>query len=247
MGKRMLVKKYKRIFVLVLFIIMGSWIHAQQQALLYYLVRQPVVKTNRPPLLILLHGYGSNETDLFSLAERLPPEFMVVAARGPYTLSENSFAWYHVDFSTGAPVANKVEEEQSRKLLCDFITVLSLKHKFDLTRIYLAGFSQGAIMSYNVGLLSPSMVTGIGVLSGRLPDEVKARVKVTQELKALKIFVTHGTSDVTLPVQYAAAAQEWMNKKGLKPEVFILDGPHTITPEMLKAFNDWLIKCMSVQ
>ena len=71
MGKRMLVKKYKRIFVLVLFIIMGSWIHAQQQALLYYLVRQPVVKTNRPPLLILLHGYGSNETDLFSLAEKL--------------------------------------------------------------------------------------------------------------------------------------------------------------------------------
>jgi phospholipase/carboxylesterase len=245
--KRMQGHHYKRILFFLLFSLFGSWMHAQQQALLYYLVRQPVVKTARPPLLILLHGYGSNETDLFSLAEQLPPEFMVVAARGPYTLSENSYAWYHVDFSTGAPVANKTEEEQSRKLLCDFITVLSLKHKFDLTRIYLAGFSQGAIMSYNVGLLSPSMVTGIGVLSGRLPDEVKARVKFTPELKALKIFVTHGTSDATLPVQYAAAAQEWMGKKGLKPEVFILDGPHTITPEMLKAFNDWLERCLAIQ
>ncbi len=236
---------YKRVLLLFFLMLLGSQLFSQHQALLYYLLRQPVVKTARPPLLILLHGYGSNEADLFSLAEKLPPEFMVVAARGPYTLAENSYAWYHVDFSTGSPVANKTEEEQSRKMLCDFITVLSLKHKFDLTRIYLAGFSQGGIMSYNVGLLSPSMVTGIGVLSGRLPDEVKARVKVTPELKLLKIFATHGTSDAMIPVQYAAMAQEWMKKKGLKPEVFILDGTHTITPEMLKAFNDWLLRCLA--
>jgi hypothetical protein len=50
---------------------------------LHYLVREPVVKTAETPVLILLHGVGSNEQDLFSLANRLPDDFLVISARAP--------------------------------------------------------------------------------------------------------------------------------------------------------------------
>lgn len=71
---------------------------------LKYLIREPKVKTDRRKGIILLHGVGSNEKDLFGLAEHLPDDFYVISARGPFTLGAEHYAWYNVDFSTGKPV-----------------------------------------------------------------------------------------------------------------------------------------------
>ena len=50
------------------------------------LVRQPMVKSASPPLLLLLHGVGSNEYDLFGLAPYLDKRFLIISMRAPYTL-----------------------------------------------------------------------------------------------------------------------------------------------------------------
>lgn len=50
---------------------------------LNYLVRAPKIKSDNPPLLLLLHGVGGNEQNIFSFAKVLPDEFLVVSARGP--------------------------------------------------------------------------------------------------------------------------------------------------------------------
>ncbi len=71
---------------------------------LTYLVREPKVSADKPPLLILLHGVGSNEKDLFSFATHLPDKFRIISARAPIELGPSSFAWYQVDFSSGKPV-----------------------------------------------------------------------------------------------------------------------------------------------
>ena len=96
-------------------------------SVLHYLVREPVVKSAHPPVLILLHGVGSNEQDLFSLADRLPDDFLVISARAPIRLGDDSFAWYQVDFSTGKPVFNFEQEEKSRALLIKFIDQIKAK------------------------------------------------------------------------------------------------------------------------
>ena len=59
---------------------------------LHYLVREPKEKTEHPPLLLLLHGYGSNEHDLVDLADAVPPEFLVLSVRAPRVLGTGSFA-----------------------------------------------------------------------------------------------------------------------------------------------------------
>ncbi len=123
------------------------------KSVLYYIVHQPKIKTEKPPLIILLHGIGSNEEDLFSFADELPGNFLVVSVRAPYALGANAYAWYHADFSTDKPVLNKEEAEKSRNTIIQFINELKKQFVFDVKQIYLCGFSQGAIMSYSVGLI----------------------------------------------------------------------------------------------
>ena len=68
-------------------------------AVLDYIVRQPRNSTqDNPPLLLLLHGYGSNENDLFSFANHLHPSLLVVSLRAPYALPMMGYAWYSINF-----------------------------------------------------------------------------------------------------------------------------------------------------
>ena len=65
---------------------------------LHYIVREPKQATENPPLLILLHGYGSNEQDLFSFAEELPDNLLIVSAQAPHSMEFGAYAWYAINF-----------------------------------------------------------------------------------------------------------------------------------------------------
>jgi phospholipase/carboxylesterase len=88
---------------------------ASDSLVLQYLVREPEVKSANNKAIILLHGVGSNESDLFSLANQLPQDFFIISPRGQFTLGAGKYAWYNVDFSTGKPVYNAEQEASSRR------------------------------------------------------------------------------------------------------------------------------------
>ena len=71
---------------------------------LVHLVCEPIVKADTPPLLLLLHGVGSNEDDLFGLAPYLDERFLIISVRAPNTLGPGSYAWFDVDFTPQGPV-----------------------------------------------------------------------------------------------------------------------------------------------
>ncbi|MCW3121453.1 MAG: phospholipase/Carboxylesterase [Flavipsychrobacter sp.] len=231
-------------FLLLLFIALPGY--AQQtkstKALLYYIARQPIVKTGKPPLLILMHGVGSNEQDLFSFANQLPPQFLVVSARGPYTLGKDSYGWYHLDFSSGKRVSNMEQAEKSRITILRFIDKLKTLESFDANRVYLCGFSQGAIMSYSAGLTRPDKIKGIAVMSGRLPDDIKPKVKQTAQLKKLEVFISHGTKDPVLEIAGAREAKTYLEQLGIAPAYKEYSDVHAINREMLTDLIVWLRK-----
>src|SRR5215470_2512860 len=117
---------------------------------LVHLVRQPSVETSVPPLLLLLHGVGSNEHDLFGLAPFLDERFLIISARAPNTLAPGSHAWFEVDFTPQGPVINPVQAEASRKALIAFLGEAITTYNADPKQVYLLGFSQGAIISASV-------------------------------------------------------------------------------------------------
>lgn len=88
---------------------------------LKYLIKEPPFKSEKKKAIILLHGVGSNENDLFSLAEQLSKDYYIISPRGQFTLTEGSYAWYQVDFSSGKPIYNKEQELQSREAILLFI------------------------------------------------------------------------------------------------------------------------------
>jgi len=210
------------------------------QKLLQYLVREPKVKTEHPPVMLLLHGLGSNEKDLFSFADQLPADFLVISARAPYTIGKDSYAWFQVDFSKGTPVYNNEQAEKSRTTLVEFITLLKGKHQFDEKRLYLCGFSQGAIMSYGVGLTNPEKVKGIAIMSGRLPDNIKPMVASKEKLKTLKVFISHGNKDNVLNVSYARDAALYLKILGIEPLYKEYAEGHGINADMFKDLLSWL-------
>ena len=212
----------------------------KQDALLHYLVREPKLKKDRAPLLLLLHGVGSNEKDLFSFANQLPDQFLVVSARGPYTLEAGRYAWYQVDFSTGKPVIQIEQEERSRRMILQFIEELKERHHIDESAVYLCGFSQGAIMSYSAGLTAPELFKGIAAMSGRLPEEVKHKIASPVELQHLRVFFSHGIEDRMLNIDYARSCAIYLKSLGIQPAYKEYHEGHGINREMLADLLAWL-------
>jgi phospholipase/carboxylesterase len=205
---------------------------------LQYLVREPKVKSAKKKAIILLHGVGSNEADLFSLASQLPDEFLVLSPRGQFTPGAGRYAWYHVDFSTGKPIFNAQQEASSREVIKKFVG--QVKQKYEVDEIYLGGFSQGAIMSYSVGLMNPKEVQGIISLSGRLLAVMRPLITKNDEVQQLKVFVAHGIQDNTLPVHYATEAKLYLENLGVQLSYHEYDMGHQINGAVLKDLVTWL-------
>jgi phospholipase/carboxylesterase len=214
--------------------------YVAEKPALEYLIHEPTVKTAKPTVVILLHGYGSNEKDLFSLAQYFPDSFLIIAARAPVILGNESYAWFQVDYSKKTRIPNLEQEVQSRTLILKFIDQMKKQYAFNNTQLYLGGFSQGGIMSYNVGLSHPDQMKGIFVLSGILGDEVKPTIVTPDKLKNLRIFISHGTNDPVLSISQARESVTYLKGLGLNPLYKEYTAVHTITNDMLTDLLNWL-------
>jgi len=211
--------------------------------LLEYIVREPTTAQVNPPLLILLHGVGGNETNLFKYATMFPPEFVVVAVRAPFIKTVGSYAWFSVNFFMGKPIINPEEAEQSRGILMEFINQLIEKYNVDSTNIYLVGFSQGAIMCYSVALTKPGCIKGIAALSGRILPEIKPLVTPSETLPKLKVLISHGEEDNKLPVQYARDAKEYI--ESLHIPLAYIEWPatgHLVNNDIMQKVVEWMVR-----
>lgn len=170
---------------------------------LQYLVREPENLTEKTTLLILIHGYGSNEQDLFSFAPTLPNDWLIVSLRAPISVQYGGFAWYDIDLSN---IENRVNVSQANESLNAILRlILKISNQYGLTdnETHLAGFSQGGILSYALALKSPQLFSKIACLSC-YPEE-KLLNDLSKDKKALhnlRFFVSHGTDDAVIPLDW---------------------------------------------
>ena len=208
---------------------------------LTYLVREPKIKQEKNPLLLLLHGYGSNEDDLFSFASELPDEYYVVSVRAPFDLQPYGHAWYAIHFDADEnKFSDDVQAIQSRDLIVQFIDELIAKYSIDATKVSLIGFSQGAILSYAAALSYPERISKVVALSGYLNEKIIAENFKSKDLSNLKLFISHGTVDQVIPVDWARKAEPFLQNLGL--EVMYKEYPigHGVAPQNFYDFKNWL-------
>jgi phospholipase/carboxylesterase len=195
----------------------------------------------KPPLLVLLHGVGSNEYDLFGLASYLDPRLVIVSARGPLTHAQSGgAAWYPVTFTPEGITADESVASDSRDKILQFVGEAAEAYGADPRRIYLGGFSQGAIMSLYLTLTHPEAIAGTVLMSGRLmPRAWEERVS-EDRLRGFPLLAVHGLYDQVLPI---ASGREIRDKLSPLPVDFTYhEYPmgHEVSGESLAQVTAWL-------
>ena len=134
-------------------------------------VRESIL-SSKAPLLVLLHGYGSNENDLFSFAAELPKELCIIALRAPYGLEPYGHAWYAINFDANQNKWNDVEQaKESMAIIMNCVNNAQSLYDIDPSNISLLGFSQGCILSIALALNHPEKFKNIIGLSGYICEE----------------------------------------------------------------------------
>lgn len=208
---------------------------------LHHLVREPKIILEKKPLLLLLHGYGSNEEDLFSFASELPEEYYVISARAPYDMGFGSYAWYAINFDADENKFSDIPQaQQSRDLIANFIDELVTNYPIDSSNVTLIGFSQGTILSYAVALSYPEKIQRVVAMSGYLNTEMVKPNFETNNFSNLKIFASHGTVDQVVPVDWARKAAPALTQLGI--DIVYKEYPvgHGVAPQNFYDFKNWL-------
>ncbi|HYP14482.1 MAG TPA: alpha/beta fold hydrolase [Bryobacteraceae bacterium] len=209
---------------------------------LTHAVREPLDKEREaPPMLVLLHGVGSNEQDLLSLAPMLDGRFFVVSVRAPITLQHGSYAWYHIQRTPdGAFDFDPAEAESSRQRLLDFVDELNGSYDVDADRVYLMGFSQGCIMSLACALTQPRKFAGVVGMSGRWLPGMEERVAPADKLRGLPVTILHGTQDGVITIDYGRALRSQL--ESLPVDLTYREYPmgHSISQESFGDVQTWL-------
>lgn len=208
---------------------------------LHHLVREPKIKLDKNPLLLLLHGYGSNEEDLFSFATELPEEYYVISARAPYDMTYGSYAWYAINFDADENKFSDIgQAQQSRDLIANFIDELVATYAIDSNNVTLIGFSQGSILGYAVALSYPQKVQRLVAMSGYLNTEIAVDHFATNDFTNLKIFASHGTVDQVIPVDWARKSIPVLEEMGISVVYKEYPVGHGVAPQNFFDFKNWL-------
>lgn len=208
---------------------------------LHYIVREPLLKTEQPPLLILLHGYGSNEQDLFSFAEELPKELLIISVRAPYEIGYGGYAWYAINFdNVNGKFSDLKQAKISLNKIAIFIDDIKTKYNTKPNKTFLLGFSQGAILSYSLSFFYPNKVNHIIALSGYLNTELLPE-KISKEIET-DYYSSHGIVDQVLPVDWARKSETFLDNLELKNEYSEYNVGHGVAPQNFYSFKTWIEK-----
>ncbi len=210
---------------------------------LHYLVQEPKVKHDKSPLLLLLHGYGSNEEDLFSFAPELPDDSYVISVRAPYDLQPYGYAWYAIHFDADEnKFSDNEQAKESVEIIARFIDEIVKQYPIDTKNITLIGFSQGAILSYATALTYPEKISKVVALSGYFNQEIMPEVIDIKAVSHVKFFVSHGSVDQVIPVDWARKTKPALEKLGLEIEYQEYPMGHGVSPKNFYDFKNWLLK-----
>ena len=208
---------------------------------LEYLIREPKIKLEKNPILLLLHGYGSNEDDLFSFSTELPDDYYIVSARAPFDLQYKSYAWYAINFDADEnKFSDHNQARESRDLIAVFIDELMVNYPIDSNKITLIGFSQGAILSYAVALSYPEKIQRVVAMSGYLNMEIIKEDYLKNSFSNLKVFASHGTVDQVIPVEWGRKAKPILDNLGIETTYKEYPIGHGVSPQNFYDFKNWL-------
>lgn len=207
---------------------------------LAYLLKEPNAKTDeKPRLLLLIHGFGSNEQDLFSFAPELPDDFFIVSVRAPNEIQYGGYAWYDINFVDLQKMNNLEQAKTSIELLRKFIAECIEKHDLSTDEVWLCGFSQGSILSYALALQDQQNIRRVICMSGYPAPDILGN-QLQKEYNDLAFFISHGTEDAVIPVRWAQKSKELLNELQIPFVYKEYRSGHGVVPQNFFDVLNWI-------
>lgn len=208
---------------------------------LEHLIRPATGLGGHSPALFMLHGYGSNEEDLFSFAGELPEDLFVVSLRAPFDLEPFGHAWYSIDFSAEKGKWNDVvQARESRETVRNFIQEAVDAYGLDPGRINLLGFSQGTILGYALALSYPETFRNIVGLSGYIDPHMLVDNYREKDHSHLQVYASHGQLDMVIPPAWAQMVPGFLDELDISNTFEEFPVGHGVSPENFRSFSRWL-------
>ncbi len=193
----------------------------------------------KSPALIMLHGRGADENDLFGLSQYLDERLFIISVRAPFSFQfGGGYTWYDI-IDIGTPEAKMFDE--SYKKLVQFLEDVKKGYPIDPAKIILFGFSMGAMMSFALTLAQPDSIYGVVANSGLLPEDTDSKFE-WNKIKGKPFFVAHGKHDSIIPISLAHRAKELLTKAGADLTYREYEMDHQIDEESLNDIMSWLSK-----
>ena len=183
--------------------------------------------------LVLLHGRGADERDLFPLLDLLDPErrLLGVTPGGPHHLPPGGRHWYALG---GIPTPDPATFAATAPRLAAFLDGLPVP----MDRVVLGGFSQGTVMSYAMSL-GPGRPrpAGLVAMSGFLPRVADWPLQ-PERLRGVPVGIAHGSLDPVIPAQFAAEAEATLTAAGADVLRLSTPVPHMVDPDWIEPLRD---------
>lgn len=199
------------------------------------------IKDGKPPVIIMLHGFGSDENDLFSFANELPSEYAIISLKAPIPMQPYGNAWYNIYFDDSKGKFSDDEQAiASRELVVRCIDEIVEKYSVDAENVTLLGFSQGTILSFAIALSYPEKVTNVIGLSGYINEGILKDGYEQNDFSKLNIYSSHGSVDQVIPVSWAQRTQPFLKKLGIDCKYSEFPVGHGVSPQNFYELKSWL-------
>lgn len=191
-------------------------------------------------LIIGLHGAGGDPVDFMRSFKLVGGDFIFATLAGPYTNSVTpgpGYFWYN-RLLTDSTLSNRMTD-----LAVDYIAkaVRDLKKKCPVDKVFLVGFSQGAMISYEAGIRKSDIINGI-ICFGGILYENRFAAKDFEAGKKLRVFIAHGFSDAAVPFADGEKARDLLRGDGYDVTFISFEGGHFVPASVLAEALKWVDK-----
>lgn len=198
---------------------------------------EPKNNIEQSPAIFLFHGLGSDEEDLLQIIGEIKEVCHVFSLRGPIS-HDPGYAFYTF-VEEGKPIQPVFDKVIA--VTRDFILQAIKEYQLDPTKIFIAGFNQGAVIAQTLCIVMGNQIKACASMSGYLPDFVKEQYH-KNKMDETKLFISHGEYDYDFPIMWSEKSKEFFEQHGAKVVYKTYPVGHGVSPENMRDFVHFIME-----